>query len=316
MTNSAGWAPHAVIVGAPKAGTTGLFRYLSAHPGIVGSCEKEPHFFCTDFPSLSKVDGPAAYRGLFDDPRSGQATLEASVWYLYSREAIPNIERAGAQATRYIVALRNPVDVAVSLHGQLLRTFQEDVDDFATAWSLQEERAAGHQRPRYCPAPALLQYRQAVSFGEQVDRLLAEVDRHRVHFVDYRQLVADTRAVYLDLLAFLDLPDDGRVEFEHSNPSRTLRSQWLVSRLRNPNRVEAWMIDTVNPALKRRGIHPLAILRPHITKVEPRPRVDDELLRSIELELADEIRRVRELTGIDLARHGAGATGDTEHGSP
>jgi len=41
--------PNFFIVGAPKAGTTSLYAYLSGIPGIYMSPVKEPHYF-------SKVD--------------------------------------------------------------------------------------------------------------------------------------------------------------------------------------------------------------------------------------------------------------------
>lgn len=290
-------------MGAPKSGTTGLFRYLAAHDGVAASSEKEPQFFCTDFPSLSKVADAREYRALFGEP-GDRVTLEASVWYLHSREAVANIERIRVDTpVRYVVALRNPADVAVSLHGQFLRTFQEDVEDFATAWSLQEARAAGDRLPRHCPEASLLQYRRAISFGEQVGRLLDQVDRDRVFFADYRRLAGEPRELYVELLDFLGLDDDGRTDFAVTNPSRVLRWPWLVARLRNPSRVEGWLIDRVNPALKRRGIHPLALIRPHITKIAPRPTVDEELLAAIETELADDIGVVAQLTGIDLKKY-------------
>ena len=36
--------PNLLIVGAAKSGTTSLFNYLSQHPDIFMSSNKEPHF--------------------------------------------------------------------------------------------------------------------------------------------------------------------------------------------------------------------------------------------------------------------------------
>jgi Sulfotransferase family len=36
--------PNFLIVGAPKSGTTALYSYLSGHPDVGMSKDKEPHF--------------------------------------------------------------------------------------------------------------------------------------------------------------------------------------------------------------------------------------------------------------------------------
>ena len=40
--------PNLFIVGAPRCGTTSLYRYLGQHPDIFMSSEKELNFFASD----------------------------------------------------------------------------------------------------------------------------------------------------------------------------------------------------------------------------------------------------------------------------
>jgi hypothetical protein len=57
---SAQLLPNFFVAGAPKAGTTSLYRYLDQHPGIYMSPIKEPHFLPGRFESrilLMKRDG-------------------------------------------------------------------------------------------------------------------------------------------------------------------------------------------------------------------------------------------------------------------
>ena len=49
--------PNFYIVGAPKAGTTSLYEYLKAIPGIYMSPVKEPKFFSSNFSSQKKKFG-------------------------------------------------------------------------------------------------------------------------------------------------------------------------------------------------------------------------------------------------------------------
>ena len=45
---SAQLLPNFFVAGAPKAGTTSLYRYLDQHPEIYMSPIKEPHFFAEE----------------------------------------------------------------------------------------------------------------------------------------------------------------------------------------------------------------------------------------------------------------------------
>ncbi len=89
---------------------------------------KEPHFFNTD--ERQGVESLPAYESLFDKagPRH-VAVGEASVWYLYSSVAVASILRYRPDA-RFIVMLRNPVEMAPALHAEMLLGGHESVRDF------------------------------------------------------------------------------------------------------------------------------------------------------------------------------------------
>ena len=106
---------------------------------------KEPHFFNTDDRRL--ISTLEAYEDLFRPASSGHCALgEASVWYLSSTEAVHNILAYQPNA-RFIVMVRNPVEMAPALHAEMLITGHENVHDFSTAWRYQEERRQGRQLP-------------------------------------------------------------------------------------------------------------------------------------------------------------------------
>src|SRR5438132_830712 len=46
-----------IIIGAQKAGTTSLFRYLKGHPEVSMPLEKEVPFFCSDIAYERGFDG-------------------------------------------------------------------------------------------------------------------------------------------------------------------------------------------------------------------------------------------------------------------
>lgn len=81
------------IVGVPKSGTTSLFTWLSAHPGVQGSEPKETFYFI-DFdradPQAPTFDdeGWEGFKHYFPEPRAGRLRLEASPSSLYSEMAL------------------------------------------------------------------------------------------------------------------------------------------------------------------------------------------------------------------------------------
>lgn len=228
--------PNTFIIGAPKSGTTSLVHYLGRHPGAFFCNPKEPGFFATDFPWLARRNAlptQDSYLHLFRNAGEASVVGEASTMYLSSEAAASNILGFNCDA-RFIVMLRNPVEVARAYHMQKLLVFQEDVPDFETAWKLQAARRRGEHIPANCPDPFMLQYGSIPRFGPQVERLLRTVPREAVLFVRYDDFKRDPGEVYRQALRFLRMPDDGRAEFPVMGPSRTHRFPMLARLFHSP----------------------------------------------------------------------------------
>lgn len=226
--------PDFFIVGAPKCGTTALHEYLGAHPGVFFSPLKEPHYFADDLPGNRDVTTLPDYHRLFEGARPEHRVAgEASVLYLFSQVALSNI-RAYAPQARVVAMVRNPVEMAISLHQQLVYSFYENHKDFATAWAMQDRRRQGHDIPPTCRDAVVLQYQRVCSLGEQVARLYSAFPREQIHLIVFDDLKRLPRATYLKTLEFLGLPDDGRVEFPTVNGQKTHKLKWLGRWLISP----------------------------------------------------------------------------------
>ena len=222
--------PNFFIVGAPKCGTTALHHYLSDHPQVFLPWVKEPHYFCTDIPGFPRIQSLRQYRKLFDGASESHVAVgEASVFYLYSQAAVPSILQTYPDA-RFVVMVRDPVEMAHSLHSQYLYGCHESEQSFEAAWNLQAERAQGRQIPSCCPCPEVLQYARVCMLGQQVERLMGIVPRQRLLIVDFEEFKRDTRNVYVRVLDFLGVADDGRTDFPPVNVNR--RRAWpMLSKL-------------------------------------------------------------------------------------
>ncbi len=202
--------PNLFLVGGPKCGTTSLHEYLAGHPQIFMCTPKEPCYFDQDLPWPDSPRSETEYLRLFESANGRHLVIgEASTNYLYSQVAVRNILGFNSEA-RFIVMVRNPIDMAMSLHSYSVQEFTEDVADFEAAWRLQDERRNGRRLPTVNYQPDFVLYGPFCRLGEQLQRLYAQVERSRVHVVVFDDLNADPAGVYRETLGFLGLKDDGR----------------------------------------------------------------------------------------------------------
>jgi hypothetical protein len=283
--------PHFFILGAPKCGTTSLAAWLAAHPRIFIPV-KEPHYFNTDearvFTSL------AAYERLFR--RAGErhvAIGDASVWYLYSTAAVANIE-AYNPASRYIVLLRDPLAMAPSLHEQMVFAGVEPIADFARAWAMQEERRAGRALPGNMAQPRRLIYGDACKLGAQLARLYERVARERVLALLLEDVQADPRRVYLRVLDFLGVGDDGRSDFPVHNTAKAR----IVPGLAKAN-LAAYRLKRALGIERSFGI--LDRLDELTSVSRPRPKLAPALARELARYFAADVQHLAALLDRDLS---------------
>jgi hypothetical protein len=283
--------PNLFILGAPKCGTTSLAGWLAAHPAVYMSPIKEPAYFAADLKD-ARPDRKE-YQALFSSAEDVHLAVgEASTCYLFSRVAVSNILKHFTKA-RFIVCLRNPIEMARSLHQQEVSELNEDARDFEEAWLLQETRCAGRNIPRTCTEPWLLRYKARCLLGEQVERLLRQTGRERVLFVLLEDLHIDPRRQYLRILEFLDLPDDGRVHFPVLNRGKETRSRLVKEGVIHLSRLRFAIGIT-----QRFGIRPT--LEKWNTREAPRKPIREETKRDLRNCFAEDILKLGALLNKDL----------------
>ena len=107
--------PNWIIAGAPKAGTSSLFRWLTDHPDVTGPLEKETYYFVDPGTHMFRSQrnfyegGLAGYSKLFDScDRSSKIIIKSTPGYVYSKTALRELP-ALPSAPRFIFVLREPV---------------------------------------------------------------------------------------------------------------------------------------------------------------------------------------------------------------
>jgi len=292
--------PNFFIIGAPRCGTTSLAAWLSEHPNVYMSPIKEPHLYSADLPKYKAVKSKKEYDLLFKeaDPSRHYAVGEASVFYLFSRVAVPQIEREYPGA-KYIVMVRNPVDMAYSFHEQLLVSGDEHIRDFARAWELSPERRQGRAVSRWCRDPKVLDYQSVCKLGEQLERLFRTVSRERVLVLVLDDIKENARREYLKVLDFFGVPDDGRTGFPVHNPAKEWRWPWLriVTRvMRNASRCIKAALGI--PTIYGTGL--LNALERLNIRYRPRPPMPLDLRQELEEYFRQDVLLLSELLQRDL----------------
>jgi len=233
--------PNFFLIGAPKCGTTSVAAWLAQHGQVFMCTPKEPFFFCTDIAAQRAARTWEEYLRLFDGAAGVRAVGEASTSYLRSRVAVPAIlERL--LGARFVVCLRNPVDMVASVHGQMVRGVREDVRDLAAALALEPARRRGERLPPGTQEPADLIYSETCALGSQLARLYDNVDRERVHLVFMDDLRTDPRRVWTNLQAFLGVDDDGRSAFAAENARAVPRFAAASRVVRGLQRAKNWVM--------------------------------------------------------------------------
>jgi hypothetical protein len=198
--------PDFVIAGAPKCGTTSLYRYLQQHPRVYMPELKEPRFFC-NFPVESFEFGtkqfhpeivttPDKYVDLFAAAPADSVTGEASTDYLWVEGTAARI-RTWNPAAKIIVMLRNPIDRAYSEYRHTIAAnFQQE-----TFWSsLQKE----NERFRERFDPIFFHVRRGL-YAQSLKSYFDTFGRNQVMVVLYEDFAASPKDVVQRAFAFLGL---------------------------------------------------------------------------------------------------------------
>jgi hypothetical protein len=307
----------AFIVGAPRCGTSSLWRVFRQHPDVCFSEVKEPHFFSRfDFADLD--DGAlkeAVIAGYLDrffaDRRDDSLIMEASPTYFYAPDRMRTIIRLWPDA-KFIIALRDPLSMIPSLHSRLLVTGDETVSELKEAWDLIPERREGRKIPSSCLDPRFLRYDEAARFATHLRNFHEAVGEDRCHVVLLDDLSGRPADCYRQVCGFLGLEPWPETRFKVDRTNRSFRIKWLQRLLnRPPKRVQKWLAS--DQFLQREGMRrsksrlfkSVAALRKRILRWNEFPAdrkpLDEAIQSAIISHYRSEVQELSKVIGRDLS---------------
>jgi hypothetical protein len=232
-----GVRPTFLVIGAQKAGTVSLYSYLSSHPNIAPSSQKEIGYFDQE---IAFRRGLEWYLSFFPQARevtTPYKAFEATPDYLYYPKAVDRIHQFDPHM-KLVVLLRDPATRAysawnmfrnlVSTRAEYLRSFIPECDppaqasltnmlesdpfpEFATVVEA-EIRGIRENSALFEPG-----YVQRGLYHVQLSRYLQRFDRAQILVIDSHRLKVEPASVLFELTRFIDLPefDWSRYDFEN-----------------------------------------------------------------------------------------------------
>jgi len=276
---------------------------MSMHPDIYFSVPKEPFFWASDYPRLREHYGFAdlkTYEALFSSTAAREAKWRAdgSTVYLYSESAVHDIV-AAVPESRFIVGIRDPVDLVVSLHRTQLIALNDDEPDFMTAW----RRSLSGQNPKTDPLDAkLVDYPRSGLLGKAVESVLELIPRERLFVQKLDDMREAPAAVWADLTRFLEITEEPLPSFEVYNLSRKMYRYPRVRRLTHrPPGILAVPMRGIRQWSRTTSMTTIARAKKRMWRPEQRPSITPGERDEVAMYFREDNIRLGDLLGIDTS---------------
>ena len=189
------------IVGAPKAGTTSLYHYLSEHPQVEMSSQKEPDYFSDKaineqgmYYGKNRVNTLDKYESLFVQKES-VVYGEASVSYLFYENVAEDIKKYNPNA-KIIIMLRNPIERAFS-HYLMDYRLGLISDSFENVLAKKSKHKNAHLFYQ--------QYIEVSKYAKQIQRYLDFFEKENILFIDYEDFKKNVSKTVGQVYSFLNI---------------------------------------------------------------------------------------------------------------
>lgn len=229
----AGILPDFLIIGAMKAGTTTLYDYLSRHPQVGMSREKETDFFIAEGNWSRGLDW---YRAQFAPGREvyGEASPNYAKWQAFA--GVPDRVQALLPGVRLVYIIRDPVARAASQYRHAVLT--------GVRVPAPEALIGSHH---------LQHLVDCSSYAAQIDPWLARFAPQQLLILRFEDLTRDPAQVLTALAGFLGIADSWpqtAAIVANSADSLARLPPWLF-RLRN-TAAAAWIKAVISARMRAR----------------------------------------------------------------
>ena len=260
--------PDFFIIGAAKAGTTSLYRYIGQHPDVFMSPLKEPDFFALEGEECppKRINDIESYRALFSAAGKARAVGEASTLYLYSAKAPVRIRESIPEA-KLIAVLRDPSERAYSNFLYWRQMHCEKLTDFRRAVKEEPVRRSKGWRHNW-------RYVEKGFYADQLKRYYDLFGSDQIRVYLYEDLRDDPEGVVKDAFRFIGVDESFCPDMsDRYKVSKVPRNAFAGALLRKKNLLRRALHPLVPRDVRRRVRERLLMSRPG-----PSPAMRSELV--------------------------------------
>lgn len=296
--------PNFFIIGAPRTGTTALHEYLRQHPDIFVPYKKEIHYFGTDL-SLTQYNRnikgltEEKYLSFFKNVKNETAIGEASVWYLFSKEAAKEIYKFNPES-RIIIMLRNPVEMIYSLHRQNVYGKHEHIVDFKKALKAEPHRKKGLKLTQTTFIKESGLYTEIALYYDQVRRYIEVFPRNKIKIIIFNDFKNNTKRIYQEVLEFLEVDYTFQIEHKIINPNKEFKIKFFENFIRNmPDFIKIIFRIVLPDKRLRRKLW--CKFRDFNTQYKKRSPLNSQLRKELTKKFEEDVIKLEKLLNIDLS---------------
>ena len=279
------------IVGAPKAGTTSLYHYLSEHPQVEMSSQKEPDYFSDKaihkqgmYYGKNRVNTLDKYESLFVQKES-VVYGEGSVSYLFYDNVAEDIKKYNPNA-KIIIMLRNPIERAFShyLMDYRLGLISDSFENVIAKKSNHKNAHLFHQ-----------QYIEVSKYAKQIQRYLDFFEKKNILFIDYEDFKKNGSRTVGQVYDFLN------ISTEFTADANTKYNTFIMPK----NKVIRFIYSFVFLRKTLTFLFPIYLaknIRAFLFKADKKPELLKETRSQLRIIFNDDIKKLEEVLGKDYSQ--------------
>lgn len=232
-------SPNAIVVGAPRCGTTSLYHYLGQHPEVYCPAKKEPKYFSSQAMKLphsgpgdayvdeERVRSSTAYYDLYRGGSSLAIRVDGSSEYFVMGRECAKLMRDELGDVPIIIMLRDPAKRAMSAYNNMKRDRREE-DGLDAAFASEQARRRDNWDTMWWYSDASMYFERLLDYQEHFSQVLV---------LCFEQFREDPLRSMVAVEAFLGLPPfdayDFSTAYAKSGRPRGALAGWLLNR-QNP----------------------------------------------------------------------------------
>jgi hypothetical protein len=274
--------PNLIVIGAMKAGTTSLHYYLSLHPEIYMSEDKEPSFFTVE---KNWHRGVSWYSSLFPSDATVRGESSPDYTKYPAIQGVPGRIRSVVPDVRMIYLVRDPIDRIISHY----------IDAYAFG---RVHKPINYELSRFEDH----HFVNCSRYYMQLEQYLEHVDPAQILVVTTEELRRERRAMMRDVFGFLGVdpsfwaPGFEEVLYTAEEKRRKTRLGYVLV-----GAAESVRRSRLRPYLSPRLMRPIQAFNVRTARPIPKPAIDPQLRAEISALLRPDVDKLRAFTGKALS---------------